>query len=117
MTEFVKLISAVIFASQDWHGGDAVSLLEVPERHIRRIGGREIIVTVPYRYGRCCPPDEAEMLHLLNDLLSCFSAHTWRGRCPPGRFIGVCWPGNAVCFRVLWLASGQPGGGSGGAEL
>lgn len=47
MTEFVKLISAVIFASQDWHGGDAVSLLEVPERHIRRIGGREIAISVP----------------------------------------------------------------------
>lgn len=47
MTEFVKLISDVIFASQDWHGGDAVSLLEVPERHIRRIGGREIAISVP----------------------------------------------------------------------
>ena len=94
MTEFVKLISKVIFASQDWHGGDAVSLLEAPERHIQRFDGQEI-----------------------DALLFGFSAHTWQGRCPPGRFIGVRWSGNAVNFKVLRLASGQPGGGSGGAEL
>lgn len=117
MTEFVKLISKVIFASQDWHGGDAVSLLEAPERLIQHFDGQEIDIAVPYRYSRCCPPDEAETLYLLNALLFGFSAHTWRGRCPPGRFIGVRWSGNAVNFRVLRLASGQPGGGSGGAEL
>ena len=66
MTEFVKLISKVIFASQDWHGGDAVSLLEAPERHIQRFDGQEIDIAVPYRYSRCCPPEEAEMLYLLN---------------------------------------------------
>ena len=116
MTDFIRLISDVIFASQDWHGGDAICLLESPQGHIRRISRQEIAIQVPYCYDCCFPPDEAETLRVLNELLFLFSSHVYRGRCPPGHFASVDWCGNAVCFRIC-LASGQPGGGSGGAEL
>lgn len=115
MSDFAKLIFDVIFATQDWHGGDAICLLEAPQGHIRYTSSQEAMVLIPYLYGRCCPPDKAELLCLLNCLLFRFSAHTWRGRCPPGYFTGIGWEGDAVWFRV-WLASGQPGCGSGGAE-
>lgn len=71
MTDAVRLFMEIIFRTQDLHGGDAVCLMEAPEKYVSHIGGHEMLITVPYRYDRCNPPDEAEMLRFLNRRLSC----------------------------------------------
>ena len=111
----VRLFMEIISRTQELHGGDAVCLMEAPEKYVSHIDGHEMLITVPYRYDRCNPPDEAKMLRFLHELLLCCTSYLWRGRCPPGYFSGIEWREQVVLFRITWLASGQPGGGSGGA--